>query len=188
MNRTRTACKPHRVCFGHVAAVIIAVGAITPASVLACGFCTTPRGALTAIHPKSLDVAVAIRRDIDSGLLKQSLPEENADRHFRDLQTGRMLAERLFLRDGFELLLIEDGSYYRIEGDMSSRRGKRTVPPPIRWVTGRDVLQSMLKNDLDLETAVKRRLVIVEKIPFRRDSKPSSQTVGRLLSGHESSK
>ena len=159
VNRTRTACKPHRACFGHVAAVIIAVGAITPASVLACGFCTTPRGALTAIHPKSLDVAVAIRRDIDSGLLRRrvGMPQTKADRHFHDLQTGRMLAERLFLRDGFELLLIEDGSHYRIENARVVGDRNRMAAPPVRWVTGRAVLKALLGRQLEFEPRSRRR-------------------------------
>ncbi len=155
--------------------VIAALVFATPATVLACGFCMAPSGGLKFVHPKSLQVAVAIRRDLDSGLLKGNVatPGNKVSDHFRQLQTGRILAERFFLLDGFELLLIEDGSHYRIEGNVSLRRGNRTVPPPIRWVTGRDVLQSMLKNDLDLETAVKRGLVVVERTASRRDSKTS---------------
>jgi len=146
-------------------AAIIAVVACNPASLWACGFCTTPRGGLTAVHPKSLDVAVAIRREIDSGLLKKSvaMPTNKADRQFCDLQIGRILAERLFLREGFELLLIEDGSHYRIEGRTNSGRQKRQTPPSVRWVTGRDVLLALLERHLDLALAVERGLIVLEK-------------------------
>lgn len=168
-----------------VAAGVFAVAASIPALVFACGFCTTPSG-LKILHPKSLDVAVAIRRDLDSGLLKRNpaRPQGKANR-FRDLQTGRILAERFFQREGFELLLIEDGAHYRIEPASREHLRQRRVPPPIRWVTGRAVLQSMLKNEMDLETAVKRGLVVVEKT---RNSKTDSRTVGRLLSGPRISK
>jgi len=43
------------------------------------------------VHPKSLDVAIAIRRDVDAGLLKRkvAIPQTKVVRHSRDLQTGR---------------------------------------------------------------------------------------------------
>jgi hypothetical protein len=141
--------------------------------VAGCGACLNLGGSLTIVHPKSLQLAINIRRDIDAGLLKLNpVPEKKEDIHWRDLQTGRILAERFFLSNGFDLLLIEDGSHRRIESPATSQRGNRqegTVSPPIRWVTGRAVLQSMLKNQLDLETAVKRGLIVVENTPANRD-------------------
>jgi hypothetical protein len=130
----------------------------------ACGLCITPRGGLSALHPKSLAVAIAIRRDIDAGLLthKQDKPEEKAVRHDRDLQTGRILVERLSLRHGFELLLIEDGSHFRIEGIAELRRRNQPTAPSVRWVTGRDVMVALLERRLKLETAISRGLIVVE--------------------------
>ena len=176
MSHTDPVLRLQPLRFRVVAAAIIAAGVITPAPIWSCGLCITP-GGLRIVHPKSLDVAVAIRRDLDSGLLKQSsaLPHEKADRHFRDLQTGRMLAERLILRDGFELLLIEDGARYRIENTRAVRDRNRIAPLPVRWVTGRAVLQALLGRQLEFETAVKRGLVVVERTstgPVLKEPRP----------------
>ena len=164
MNRTRPAYQPQSWCLNLTVAVIIGVGASAPAAVLACGFCATP-GVLKIAHPRSLDVAVAIRRDLDSGILKRTAatPKDKTERHYRDLQAGRILAERLLLREGFELLLIEDGSHYRIEGRSGRDLQKRETASSIRWVTGRDVLLALLERQLDLNLAVERGLIILEK-------------------------
>lgn len=164
MNRTKTDDISHALRMSLVFGVIIAVTTLNHVSLWACGSCTLP-GSLRITHPESLNVAISIRREIDAGSLDESvsIPKQKTNCHFRDLQTGRILAERFGLREGFELLIIEDGSHYRIESAIFQRDRKRTALPTIRWVTGRIVLYSMLENKMDFETAVERGLIIVEK-------------------------
>ncbi len=137
----------------------------TPSRVATCGLCPRIRGGLTVVHPKSIQVALAIRRDLDTGLLKWNPASVKAEQHrrFGNLQVGQVLAVRHSLREGFELLLIEDGARYRIDNLRHLRGRKRPARPPIRWVTGRAVLQALLKKELALETAVERGLLVVEK-------------------------
>ena len=133
-------------------------------SATACGLCVTP-GGLVITHPKSLEIAIAIRREIDEGRLenKNAIPTDPSDRHFSDLQAARILVERLQLREGIELLLVEDSSRYRIENAQELHRGKRVAVPSIRWVTGRAALHAMLKGDLELDVATKRGLLVIEE-------------------------
>jgi hypothetical protein len=147
-----------------VACMAVVLG-FTPSQVGTCGLCPQIRGGLTVVHPKSIQVAIAIRRDLDTRLLKWDPTSVKPDQHrqFGNLQVGQVLAVRHGLREGFELLLIEDGARYRIDNLRRLRGRKRPAWPPIRWVTGRAVLQALLKKELTLETAVKRGLLVVEK-------------------------
>ena len=130
------------------AALAVALGPLAPPS-SACGTCVEVRGGLGAVHPKSLEVALAIRRELDAKRLADIAPnKDHARRRCRDIHAGRTLAKRLSVRDGFELLLIEDGSSYRIEA--------LRPPPSTRCITGRAVLRALLQGDLEFETAVKR--------------------------------
>jgi hypothetical protein len=97
----------------------------------------------------------AIRRDVDAKRLSPPVSSSPQD----DLRAARVLSQRLSLGEGFELLLIDDGSHHRIESAEQLRR----LRPPIRWVTARAVLEALLEKRLDLETAVVRGLVVVEK-------------------------
>ena len=154
-----------------VAAAIITLALSFPAIVLACGFCTTPGGGLTVVHPKSLDVAVAIRRELDSGLLQKHvvMAADREQRQFRNLPRGRILADRLDLRQTVEVLLIEDGSHYRIEPSVERRPQNRSAPAPIRWITGRAVLLALMERRLNLDTVINRGLLVVEKTSSGRD-------------------
>ena len=145
-------------------AATMMVVASSPVSASACGFCTAP-GGLKIAHPKSLDVAIAIRRALDAGLLTSSVgpPAETTDRDFEDVQTARMLAQRLYLREPFELLLIEDGSHYWIEGTPQFLRRERSATPAIRLVTGRAVIRGLLARDLTVGVALEKGLIIVEQ-------------------------
>jgi hypothetical protein len=180
MNLTRTASKSQPVFSRVVATVVIVVVASIPAIVSACGLCVTP-GGLKIVHPRSLDLAIAIRRDLDSGLLRRrvGMPQKKVDQHYSDLQTGRILSERLSLREGFELLLIEDGARLHIEGAPMLRHRKQGESPSTRWVTGRDVLQALLERQLDLEQAVKRGLIILETTSVKARDRTAIISVAR---------
>ena len=123
----------------------------------ACATCLEVRGGLGAVHPRSLEVALAIRRELDAKRLEDIAPsKDHARRRCRDIHVGRTLAKRVSAADGFELLLIEDGSRYRIEA--------LRPPPSTRCITGRAVLQALLQGDLEFETAVKLGWVAVDKV------------------------
>ncbi len=153
-----------RRCASAVTTSII-VNLIIAAPASACGSCPTVRGGLGSVHPESLRLAIAIRRELDSGFLQTNVaPAEDTDqRRADDLQVARKLVEQLGLREGLELLLIEDGAHYHLQGVASRAGDKPTTRPSVRWVTGRAVLVALLDDGLKIEEAVKRGLVVVEK-------------------------
>ncbi len=153
-----------------VITAVLAVAMLCPIDRLpGCGLCPVVRGGLTVVHQKSLDIAIAIRRDLDAGLLEPAASARGKKHSpFRDLQIGQVLAVRHGLRDGFELLVIEDGTHYRIDRSVGLRRRRRAAPPPatiVRWVTGRAVLEALLKKQLTPKVAVQRGLLVIESTP-----------------------
>lgn len=158
-----------------ILAVVVTVWACTPLTVMACVCCVTPNGGLKLNHPKSLVIAMAIRRDLDLGLLTNPAQEESKDqRPSRDSQMWGKLAGRKFLADGFEVLLIEDGKLHRVDAldELSSTTRQ------IRLITGRSVLEGLLDRRLHLETAINRGLVIVETASTVTKRKTDRATTG----------
>jgi hypothetical protein len=156
---------------------VLTLTVCAPLDTAGCTYCLTPAGGFKLKHPESLTIAVAIRRELDSGLLTE--PAEGKSNKLRtsdDSQLWAKLARRKFLADGFEVLLIEDGVLHRVDAvDKKSKREGR-----IRLVTGRAVLRSLLDRRLHLETAVYRGLVIVEPTStFTKQSKDPANAVSK---------
>jgi hypothetical protein len=142
------------LAFGLIAGVAAVTGAVEP--VRACTVCVVVRGGFEVAHPDSLDVAIAIRREIDAGRLGTTPSLAPPD------LLGTALVKRLAMRDGFELLLVEDGSRYRFDGRPDVRGRRRT--PTRRWITGRAVLGALLSGALDPRKAIARGLMVVEGV------------------------
>jgi hypothetical protein len=157
--------------------VVLALTVCAPLDTAGCTYCLTPSGGFKLKHPESIAIAVAIHRELDSGLLtKPAAGKSNKLRSSDDSQLWAKLTRRNFLANGFEVLLIEDGVLHRVDAvDKKSKREGR-----IRLVTGRAVLRSLLDRRLHLETAVCRGLVIVEPTStFINQSTDPAKTVSK---------
>ena len=163
--------RSHRIRFTSVI-LSAAVALIATPDLAACGLCSIPAGGLEAVHPKSLNVAVAIRRDIEEGVL-EAAPADAASR-ILGLRMQQLVSKTYPDSPGTtEILLIETGSRFQI-GTAGSAFPSAPVPArnetpatkvSIRWITGHAVLQALLGREMTVSSAVKRGLIIVEIAP-----------------------
>lgn len=149
------------VLVGRRACLLILMLAIlcAPNSINACRVCAITATGLMPKHPHSLQIAVAIRRELDLGLLmsdEQVLTKEDIESD--ESRFWSLMSRRKFLTGKIDILLIEDGRLHHVDAvGRSSSSSER-----IRVVTGRSVLQGLLDRRLHLETAVNRGLLVIE--------------------------
>lgn len=160
--------RSHRIRFTAVT-LLAAVALIATPDLAACGACSLPAGSLKTVHPRSLEVAVAIRRDIEEGVL-EATPADAVPR-ILGLRMRQLLSKTYPDSPGTtEILLIETGSRFQIgtagSAFPSAPVSARSEPPAtkvsIRWITGHAVLQALLAREMTVSSAVKRGLIIVE--------------------------
>ena len=133
-----------------------------------CSLCTDFPGASGILSPRLLEIASAIRHELDSGGLE---PNPAAP-----LPTGgRVLGYRMAgLLQGYstrneslELVLIDSGARFRFDprtpdNGFEAVSSKSVVRPVKRWVTGLDVFHAILDGRMPLDTAEVRGILVVE--------------------------
>ncbi len=138
----------------------------------ACAICSEIPGASGELGPRLLEIALAIRHEIDSGGLEQATPGASLPtsgrvlgRRISGLLRGRADAER-----SFELLLIDSGARFRFD-PAEPERGFVAVParkaspsPALRWITGLDVFHALLEGRIGVDTAQVRGILVIETV------------------------
>lgn len=155
-----------------------------------CTVCAEIPGTLGAVHPESIRLALAIRREIETGRLAHGLPPGAVAEmggaelvwHLRRLTElhGTEL-------EGTEFVLIETGARIRIDADsplgpVIGPATQQLPPPRIRWVTGRDVLHALLERRLDVPAAMDRGILLVEALSVRASG---AETPSREIASHQ---
>lgn len=156
--------------------LIAALGSASPGA--ACGFHGSLGDGFSSQHPKSIDVAIALRDAADTNLLdKETVAPKAADlfafhravsrlNHLRDALQG-MTADMAI--PSFSILLVESGMWSRyIVADGGIRFAAHTDAPtagdPV-VVTGNAVLAAIGAGRLTIQDAIRRGLIVVEGPP-----------------------
>lgn len=153
-----------------------AVGMPSPAA--SCGYHGALGDGFSALHPRSIGVAIAIREAADEHVLdRESVSPKLVDLLALHRATARLDRLRNSLQaltagmaiPSFSLLLVESGmwSRYVIEGDTIRLIAHVDAPPagePV-VVTGNSVLIAIGAHRLTAEDAVRRGLIAVDGPP-----------------------
>ena len=133
-----------------------------------CSLCTDFPGASGILSPRLLEIASAIRHELDSGGLE---PNPAAP-----LPTGgRVLGYRMAgLLQGYsarneslELVLIDSGARFRFdprtpESGFEAVSKNSKIRPAKQWVTGLEVFHAILDGRMPIDTAEIRGVLVVE--------------------------
>lgn len=136
-----------------------------------CAICADIPGASGPLGPRLLEIASAIRHEIDSGGLDPSpgapLPTSGRGLGHR---MARMLTDHPDWNHSFEFLLIDSGARFRFDpgnpdrGFVAVRATEKSPPPALRWMTGLDVFHALLNGRIEIDTAVVRGILVIESV------------------------
>jgi hypothetical protein len=168
MNRTRRQ-------FGlALAALVAAVGA--PAKAMACGFDAVFDGSLGFVHPRSIEVALAVQKAVDEGLMSPAAlapPTPGAAGLWAASEQLKRLGRKFVADDkaaddasNIALLLSEAALWtrYVFSAEGCETRVHANGPEPLDSIVVTDlaVLAALNDGGLAMDAALARRLVIVD--------------------------
>lgn len=133
-----------------------------------CSLCTDFPGASGTLSPRLLEIASAIRHELDSGGLEPNpaapLPTSGRVLGYR---MANLLKRYPEWNESLELVLIDTGARFRFdprvpESGFEGVSKKSVIRPVKRWVTGLDVFHSILAGRMPIDTAEVRGVLVVE--------------------------
>ena len=137
-------------------------------SAAGCSLCTDFPGASGTLSPRLLEIASAIRHELDSGGLepKPAAPLPTSGRVL-GYRMANLLKRYPEWNESLELVLIETGARFRFdprtpESGFEAVSKKSVVRPVKRWVTGLEVFHAILAGHMPIDTAEVRGVIVVE--------------------------
>lgn len=133
-----------------------------------CSLCTDFPGASGTLSPRLLEIASAIRHELDSGGLEPNpaapLPTSGRVLGYR---MANLLKRYPEWNESLELVLIDTGARFRFdprvpESGFEGVSKKSVIRPVKRWVTGLDVFHAILAGRMPIDTAEVRGVLVVE--------------------------
>lgn len=133
-----------------------------------CSLCTDFPGASGTLSPRLLEIASAIRHELDSGGLEPNpaapLPTSGRVLGYRMANLLKRYPEG---NESLELVLIDTGARFRFdprvpESGFEGVSKKSVIRPVKRWVTGLDVFHAILAGRMPIDTAEVRGVLVVE--------------------------
>ena len=133
-----------------------------------CSLCTDFPGASGTLSPRLLEIASAIRHELDSGGLEPNpaapLPTSGRVLGYR---MANLLKKYPEWNESLELVLIDTGARFRFdprvpESGFEGVSKKSVIRPVKRWVTGLDVFHAILAGRMPIDTAEVRGVLVVE--------------------------
>ena len=133
-----------------------------------CSLCTDFPGASGTLSPRLLEIASAIRHELDSGGLEPNpaapLPTSGRVLGYRMASLLKRYPE---WNESLELVLIDTGARFRFdprvpESGFEGVSKKSVIRPVKRWVTGLDVFHAILAGRMPIDTAEVRGVLVVE--------------------------
>lgn len=156
--------------------ILLAVATTYPSA--ACGYHGSLGDGFSASHPKSIDVAIAIRQAADDHLLdreilapsvKDFLALHRATQRLKNLRDLLQPRTDIALTPAFSVLLVESAlwSRYSVKGDKLIVDVHTNAPSPGEpvLVTGSAVLTAINAGRMTLERAVHRGLIAIDGSP-----------------------
>jgi len=137
-------------------------------SATGCSLCTEFPGASGTLSPRLLEIASAIRHELDSGGLESNpvapLPTSGRVLGYR---MANLLKRYPEWNESLELVLIDTGARFRFdprvpESGFEAVSKKSVIRPVRRWVTGLDVFHAILTGRMPIDTANVRGVLVVE--------------------------
>lgn len=143
-----------------------------PSSSNGCAICAEIPGASGLLGPRLLEIASAVRHEIDSGGLDRSAPGAPLPTGGRALgmRVARILENHPDANTPFELLLIDSGARFLFDpgkplsGFSALDPKQKTHPPSHRWITNLDVFHALLNGHLAIDTAMVRGILVIEPV------------------------
>ena len=133
-----------------------------------CSLCADFPGASGTLSPRLLEIASAIRHELDSGGLEPNpaapLPTSGRVLGYR---MANLLKRYPEWDKRLELVLIDTGARFRFdpgipESGFEAVSNKSVIRPVKRWVTGLEVFHAILDGSMPLDTADVRGVLVVE--------------------------
>lgn len=133
-----------------------------------CSLCTDFPGSSGTLSPRLLEIASAIRHELDSGGLEPNpaapLPTSGRVLGYR---MANLLKRYPEWNESLELVLIDTGARFRFdprvpESGFEGVSKKSVIRPVKRWVTGLDVFHAILAGRMPIDTAEVRGVLVVE--------------------------
>ena len=133
-----------------------------------CSLCTDFPGSSGTLSPRLLEIASAIRHELDSGGLEPNpaapLPTSGRVLGYR---MANLLKRYPEWNESLELVLIDTGARFRFdprvpESGFEGVSKKSVIRPVKRWVTGLDVFHTILTGRMPIDTAEVRGVLVVE--------------------------
>ena len=137
-------------------------------SATGCSLCADFPGASGTLSPRLLEIASAIRHELDSGGLEPNpaapLPTSGRVLGYR---MANLLKRYPEWNESLELVLIDTGARFRFdprvpESGFGGVSKKSVIRPVKRWVTGLDVFHAILAGRMPIDTAEVRGVLVVE--------------------------
>jgi|GEM_PF-1866263 len=146
----------------------LALLAVFSQPVTGCSLCTDFPGASGTLSPRLLEIASAIRHELDSGGLEPNpaapLPTSGRVLGYR---MASLLQRYPQWNESLELVLIDSGARFRFdphipESGFEAVSKKSEVRPAKQWVTGLEVFHAILDGRMPIDTAEIRGVLVVD--------------------------
>lgn len=154
-----------------LASLVLGLLMATSPSARSCAICAEIPGASGELGPRLVEVASAIRHELDSGGLDPrpgaALPTSGRG---LGLRVMRLLEEQPGRNQSFELILIDSGARFRFDPDEPERglvplvSKEETPSSATRWITGLEVFHALLEGRIRIDTAEVRGILVVEAL------------------------
>jgi len=147
----------------------LALLASLPQPITGCSLCSDFAGASGILSPRLLEIASAIRHELDSGGLdpNPAAPLPTGGRVLGYRMAG-LLQSYSQWNDSLELVLIDSGARFRFDPrnpergfEAVSERSK--IRPSKQWVTGLEVFHAILDGRMPIDTAEIRGILVIEQ-------------------------
>lgn len=156
---------------GTVAFAVSMLAILAPPVAKGCAICAEIPGVSGELGPRLLEVASAIRHELDSGGLepRPGAPLPTSGRGL-GLRMARLLSDQPERNHSFELILIDSGARFRFD-PAEPERGlvpivtkEETRSSAMRWITGLEVFHALLEGSIQIDTAEVRGVLVIEAL------------------------